>query len=140
MKKILIIVAVLLIAVPSFAVEAPDIKVNGGVKVRGYSLDNFLDFDSSKDGDNWDVFRIQSNIAATAAFEKNITAHVNFSNQTYGESIYKTNSFNDTDYNDNDNAAMWIDNYSGKVFVDQAWIEVKKFLDTPINMKLGPNT
>jgi len=120
MKKILISIAVLLIAVSSFAMEAPDVKVNGGVKMRGYSLDNFLDFNSSSDGDNWSVFRIQSNIAATAAFEKNVTACVNFSNQTYGEGV--------SDY---------LDNQSGKVFVDQAWIEVKKFLDTPINMKFG---
>ena len=137
MKKILISIAVLLIAASSFAMEAPDVKVNGGVKMRGYSLDNFLDFNSSSDGDNWSVFRIQSNIAATAAFEKNVTAHVNFSNQTYSEATYKSNNFNDTDYNDTDNSALWMDNQSGKVFVDQAWIEVKKFLDTPINMKFG---
>ncbi|MFO7557656.1 MAG: alginate export family protein [Desulfobacterales bacterium] len=120
MKKVLISLAVLLIAATSFAIESPDVKINGEVRMRGYYLENFYDFDSSSDYDNWSVFRIRSHIAATAAFEKNVTAYVKFANQTYGEGV--------------SDAA---DNQSGKVFVDNAWIEVKKFLDAPINLKFG---
>jgi len=120
MKKILITIAVLLIATSSFAMEGPDVKIDGSVRVRGYYLENFYDFDNSSDYDNWPVFRIKSHIAAKAAFEKNVTAYVKFTNQTYGEGVSDAG-----------------DNKSGKVFVDNAWIEVKKFWDKPINLKFG---
>ncbi len=95
-------------------------KIGGQVRMRGYNLQNFLDLDDDGDGDNWDVFRHKTSIWLSADASEKVSGYVKLSNQNYGEGI----TFAD-------------DNNSNKVFVDNAYIDVKDMFDLPIDARIG---
>ena len=127
MKKFLFILLVLLMVVPAYGLQTPDVEVGGHVRLRGYNFQNFWDFDSSKDGDNWSVFRLRSNIHVKADLGDNVTGFIQFANQNYGEGTTYASKLD-----------KWeADNTSDKVFVDNAYIDVNKFFGLPVSLRLG---
>ena len=159
MKKKMSLILVLLFLVPSFAFAADDvpasvtavsaadmekasaadmekvlaniknIKFGGEVRFRGYEMNNFWSFyDNSSSykykysgiDDRWSVFRLRSQLYFSADVGDNVTGYIRLANQTYGEGV--------SDYEDNK---------SNKVFIDNAYVDVKSFMGVPFDLKLG---
>lgn len=130
MKKFLLTLIVLLLAVPAYCLQAPDLEVGGHVRLRGYNFQNFWDFNSKNDYDNWSVFRLRSNIHIKANMGDNVTGFIKFSNQNYGEGTTYASNISKAD--------RWeADNTSDKVFVENAYIDVNKFFGLPVNLRFG---
>lgn len=120
MKKFLFILLVLLMAAPAYCLQAPDLEVGGQVRLRGYNFQNFWDFNSKTDGDNWSVFRLKSDIHVKADLGDNITGFIQFTNQQYGSGVADAG-----------------ENVSDNVFAENAYIDIKKFFDLPVSLRLG---
>ena len=115
---------ILLLIVPAAeAVDLDSLTFGGQVRVRGYKLHNFFDFNDDNDFDNWTTFRSKTSLWTKADLGNNVTGFIKFTNQTYGEGVVNT-----------DSAA---DNKSNKVFVDNAYINVDKLFDLPVSLKVG---
>ena len=98
------------------------ITLGGQVRLRGYDLNNVWDFNDNADpdGDHWNVFRLKSSLKATVKATDDVTAVVQITDQTYGEGV--------SDY---------ADNKSNKVFLDNAYINVRNMFDMPVDMTFG---
>ena len=98
------------------------ITLGGQVRLRGYDLNNVWDFNDNTDpdGDHWNVFRLKSSLKATVKATDDVTAVVQITDQTYGEGV--------SDY---------ADNKSNKVFLDNAYINVRNMFDMPVDMTFG---
>jgi hypothetical protein len=121
------------------------ITLGGQIRMRGYNLQNVWDFQDDGninlpkasaasiaaggdpvnldgDRDNWGVFRHKTTIWAKIDATEKVSGFVALSNQNWGEGVSATD------------AGMWeIDNMSNKVFVDNAYIDIK----APINFRIG---
>ncbi|KPA13673.1 conserved hypothetical protein, secreted [Candidatus Magnetomorum sp. HK-1] len=118
--KLLAMIVMVFLVLPVYAIELSNVDLGGQVRVRGYQLNNMWDFNDDTDYDDWSVFRIKSSLSAKVNLGDGVTGHIQFTNQTYGEGISEAE-----------------DNKSNKVFADNAYIEVKKFLDLPLTLKFG---
>lgn len=131
MKKILLLCLILLLIAPSAsALTIEDFTFGGLVRLRGYSLDNFFDFDDDNDKDNFKVFRHKTSLWTKVDTGNDVTGFIQISNQNYGEGVtYPSNS--------SVGDAWEVDNKSNKMFVDQAYINVANFFDLPVTLKVG---
>ena len=127
MKKKIGLILLMLLIVPSLAIATDavtNIKFGGEVRLRGYEFDNFWSFydESYYYGtrDRWSTFRLRTQLFASADVGDNITGYVRLANQTYGEGV--------GDYEDNK---------GNKVFIDNAYINVKGFWAAPLELTLG---
>ncbi|MBA3028130.1 MAG: hypothetical protein FP816_04835 [Desulfobacteraceae bacterium] len=146
MKKKLGFVLALLLLVPSIAlaVDVGGIKLGGEVQMRGYELNNFWSFydDSNKSypyataadfsdyyrvDDDWSVFRIKTALNVSADLGDNVFGYIRISNQTYGENIENTEYKGQRDG----------DNIDNKVFVENAFIDVKNIASVPFSLRIG---
>jgi hypothetical protein len=141
MKKFLILFLLLLLAAPAYAINIADnVDFGGDIRMRGYSLNNFFDFNSGSDIDDWEVFRLRTRIRTKVTFGENISGFIQIGNQTYGENIgepetkQKNEDLNYLGFNFDNYEA---DNKSNKVFVDNAYMTVKNMFDTGITMQTG---
>jgi len=126
MKRFLLVILLVLMALPAYALEGPEIDFGGAVRLRGYSMENFWDFNDQADVDNWSVFRLYTTINAKADLGDNVFAYVQLSNQNFSEGV--------TDVA----LDKWEkDNESNKVFVDNAFIDVNKSFNLPMNLRVG---
>ncbi|MEW6594255.1 MAG: alginate export family protein [Thermodesulfobacteriota bacterium] len=104
--------------------------MGGQVTFRGYNLQNVWDFNDASDSDNRDLFRTKGSIWADFKATDNVTARVQLTDQTWGEGVtYTASSLSATD------SAM--DNNSNKVFLDNAYINVKNLLGLPVEGTFG---
>ena len=117
MKKLILFLFVVFFAAQAYAIEVSNVKLGGQVRVRGYNLQNFWDFDNDVDSDNWSVIRHKTSVHAGLDLGDGISGFVKITNQNWG------NGVTPSDNND--------------LFVDNAWINVKNFLDLPVTLKLG---
>lgn len=102
------------------------ITLGGQIRMRGYNLQNVWSFDDDRDYDNWDVFRHKTTIWAKIDATEKVSGFVALSNQNWGEGPSTVDAGN------------WeIDNMSNKVFVDNAYINVKDMLDMPVDLRIG---
>ena len=100
------------------------ITLGGQVRMRGYDLQNVWTFNDDDNRDNWDVFRHKTTLWAKVDATEKVSGFVAFSNQNWGEGVTT--------------AGEWeIDNKSNKVFVDNAYINVKDFFDIPVDLRIG---
>ncbi len=124
MKKLLLLLLMLLLAIPAYAMEPPDIDFGGHVRFRGYSFDNVWDFDDSNDFDNWQVFRLRTQLHAGADLGDNVSGFIQLANQNYGEGVTYADEWEK-------------DNESNKVFVDNAYIDIDNIFSMPLSLRLG---
>ncbi|HFQ82215.1 MAG TPA: hypothetical protein ENK33_12720 [Desulfobacterales bacterium] len=102
------------------------VKLNGMVRLRGYDLQNFWNFDNSKDNDHWNVFRLKGSLKATIQATKDVTTVIQLTDQTYGEGVgVDTHNGYEGDNRDN------------KVFLDNAYINVRNMFNLPVDMTFG---
>ncbi|NOY69872.1 MAG: alginate export family protein [Deltaproteobacteria bacterium] len=120
MKKLLLALLILLLAAPVYSMQTPDLEIGGHVRVRGYNMQNMWDFNSKIDSDNWSVFRIRSNIHLKADLGDNISGFIQFANQNYGSGV-----------------AAAGENTSDNIFAENAYIDINKFFDLPLTLRLG---
>ena len=152
MKKFLMVLLIFLLALPAYAMEVPNIDFGGHVRLRGYNMKNFWTFDNiAKPGtvkiDDWNMFRLQSELHAKADVGDHISAYVRFSNQTYGEGVTYPGNYilKDTQGNkvlNNGNPivihdAYAKDNAGDKVFVENAYIDVNDLFNLPVDVRFG---
>jgi alginate export protein len=141
MKKLLILFLVLFLCTPAVAADWTDnLTIGGDVRMRGYKLHNFFDFNDDSEIDNWNVFRLRTRLYAKANLGDNISGFVRLANQTYGENVDPAEDVQkEADFGpfgvqfDAYNA----DNKSNKVFVDNAYITVKDFFGTGTTFNAG---
>ncbi len=126
MKKSLGFVLALLLLIPSLAlaIDLSNVKFGGQVRVRGYNLDNFWDFNNDSGIDEWDVFRFKTSLFTKVDVGDNVTGFIKLTNQNYGEGV--TGAEGKTE----------VDNVSDKFFVDNAYIDVKGLLGL-FNVRMG---
>ncbi len=98
------------------------ISLGGQVRLRGYDLNNVWDLNGNTghDGDHWNVFRLKSSLKATVKATDDVTAVIQLTDQTYGEGV--------SDY---------ADNQSNKIFLDNAYINVRNMFDLPLEITFG---
>lgn len=123
LKTSLALIAGIAVIAPAAAsaIEINDkLELGGFVRMRGYNVQNFWDNNDDVDSDNWDLFRLKADIWMKAKIEENITGFIQFTNQNWGEGV-----------------SYYEDGNSNKVFVDQAYINVKNMLDMPLSTTIG---
>jgi len=98
------------------------ITLGGEVRMRGYNLQNVWNFDDTADWDNWDVFRLKASLWAKAKISDDVTGFVKITDQTYGEGVA---------------VAVPTDNLGNKVFLDNAYINVRNLLGLPVDATIG---
>lgn len=125
MKRLLILSLVLLVNLPAFAIDISNLKFGGQVRFREYDIRNMWTYDDEKKNDEWKMFRLKTSLSVSADLGDNISGMVKYTNQTYGEVV------------DKDGNMVYDDNIGNKVFVDNAYIDVKKFEDLPVNLRIG---
>lgn len=129
MKKFLLVFLLMLLAFPAYAAEpacpGPDVDLGGAVKLRGYSMDNFWDFNRTNHTDNWEMFRLYSSVFGSVDLGDNVLGYIQLSNQTYGEGDYTNIRYEAQD------------NSSNKVFVDNAYIDINKIFESPLSFRMG---
>ncbi len=111
---------------PAYAVDPPQVKVGGDVRLRGYYLDNFLDFDDAQRSDEWSVFRLRTRVSVSAAMENGVSAYVRIGNQHYSEGVTAVPSADGDRWEE--------ENKSNKFFVDAAYIDVKDLFGLPLEL------
>jgi hypothetical protein len=113
----------------SRAVDAPEVTVGGEVRMRGYYLNNFLDFADANKGDEWSVFRLRTRVFVRADLERNVTAYIRIANQHYSEGV--------TGAVGEDGDRWEEENKSNKFFVDAAYVDVKDLFGLPFDVQAG---
>ena len=121
MKKKLGLLLALLLLLPSMAMamDAQDIKIGGEVRFRGYEMNNFFTYNDNVKYDRYSTFRLKSSIFASANLGDGVSGYVRFTNQTYGEGVGSG------------------DNMDNKVFVENAFVDVKSLWGVPVDLRLG---
>ena len=118
----------LALAERAFAADPPQVKIGGEVRMRGYYLNNFLDFADSNNADEWSLFRVRTRVFVSAVLDNGVSAYVRIANQNYGEGVTALPSDGD----------KWEEeNKSNKFFVDAAYIDVKDLFGLPLDVQFG---
>lgn len=113
-------------AAPAAASWTDNFMMGGRVRMRGYNLQNVWNFNDDMDNDNWDVFRHKTDIWLKVDPTEKVSGFIQLSNQNWGEGVSQ------------EDATNWeIDNMSNKVFIDNAYIDVKEMFDLPVNARIG---
>lgn len=107
------------------------VTVGGQVTFRGYNLQNVWDFNDNTDTDNRDLFRTKGSLWGEFKPTEDVTARIQLTDQTWGEGVtYDQSAFpGQTDTS--------MDNNSNKVFLDNAYINVKNLLNLPVEGTFG---
>jgi len=112
----------------AYAVDPPQVKIGAEVRLRGYYLDNFLDFDASQKRDEWSFFRLRTRVYVSAAMDNGVSAYVRIANQHFSEGVTAQPTDGD----------RWEEeNKSNKFFVDAAYIDVKGLFGLPLDLQAG---
>ena len=141
MKKLVVLFLVLFLCTPAVAENWADkLEVGGDIRMRGYTMQNMWDFDYQDqfgDFDSWEMFRLRTRLRLKANVSEDVTGFVQIANQTYGEGVtkYRPSHFSIDGVKTSD---YWEeDNYSNKVFVDNAYIDVKNIFALPASLRVG---
>ncbi|PIP42388.1 MAG: hypothetical protein COX19_01220 [Desulfobacterales bacterium CG23_combo_of_CG06-09_8_20_14_all_51_8] len=141
MKKFLILFLALFLCTPAMAENWTDnLEMGGDVRMMYYSLNNFFDYNSGSDIDDWEVFRLRTRLKTKITLSDDVSGFVQIANQTYGENIgepetnQKNKDLNFLGFNFDNYEA---DNKSDKVFVDNAYITAKNMFNTGITLQTG---
>jgi len=88
MKKFLILFLALFLCTPAMAENWTDnLEMGGDVRMMYYSLNNFFDYNSGSDIDDWEVFRLRTRLKTKITLSDDVSGFVQIANQTYGENI-----------------------------------------------------
>jgi len=109
---------------------AKKVSLGGEVTFRGYNIQNVWDFNDNSDGDNFDLFRVKGSLWADFKATDDVTVHLKATNQNWGEGV----TYDQSLPNAQDSA---MDNSSNKLFLDNAYINVKNLLGLPVEGTFG---
>jgi len=98
------------------------VSVGGQLAFRGYNVQNVWDFDNTDDTDNMDLFRTKGSLWTEFKASDDVTGRIQITNQTWGE------------------GAGVGDNTDNKVFLDNAYINVKNLMTLPVEGTFGRQT
>lgn len=99
-------------------------KIGGKVRLRGYYLNSVWDLDDDSDTDRWDVFAHKTSLWLQVDPSEKVSGYVKISNQNFGEGVTAADKWE-------------IDHLSNKIFVDNAYIDVKEMFDLPVDVRIG---
>jgi hypothetical protein len=118
--------AVLLLPSLAFAIDFSNVKYGGDIRFRGYTMDNWADFnDNGTYDDEMDMFRLRASLFSSVDVGDKITGYIRITDQNYGEGVGKA-----------EGKDAWDDHTSNDVFVENAYIDAKNVLG-PISLRLG---
>lgn len=100
------------------------ITLSGQVRFRGYDLRNMWSFDDAQKWDQWNAFRGKGSLKATVTATDDVTAVLKITNQTYGNGV-------------TDKYGQELDNAGNKLFLDNAYVNVRSMFDLPLDLTLG---
>lgn len=133
MKKVVMVLVAVMMALPAYALDVSisgaevdsevKLSLGGDVRLRWYDFENFWDFNDDTDNDDFQTFRLRTRLYTKATLSDGVSGFVRIANQTYGEGVY--------------NGGPDSKNAEDKVFVDNAYIDVKNFFGAPIDLRLG---
>jgi hypothetical protein len=143
MKKGLLVLMMLLLTVPAFAVQMTvaegdasngvKLDLGGEVRFRGYDMANFWNFDDNTDTDDFSTYRLRTRFFTKVGVADNVSGFIRFSNQTWGDSVFTSETMAKPPESRNWNGQ----NSDGNVFVDNAYIDVNNFLGAPVDLRMG---
>ena len=122
--KLLIFFILLSVPIVANAIDLSKIKIGGELRMRGYELRNVWDFNMKNYMDSWNVFRHRTNLFVSAELDKNIIGYIKIANQNFGEGVTQEKNWEE-------------DNKSNKIFIDNAYININKIFNLPVNIRLG---
>lgn len=96
------------------------VSLGGQLTFRGYNLQNVWDFDDNNNTDHADLFRTKGSLWADFKATDDVTARIKLTNQTWGEGV-----------------DPYLDNKSNKVFLDNAYVNVKNMFGLPVEGTFG---
>jgi hypothetical protein len=100
------------------------VSIGGEVRAREYYFNNFNDSNDDNDFDRWDVMRHKASIWVQVDPTDKVSGYVKISDQNYGEGVTS--------------AKQWEENNkSNKMFIDNAYIDVKEMFDLPVAARIG---
>lgn len=98
------------------------VAFGGQVAFRGYNVQNVWDFNDNDDTDNLDLFRTKGSLWTEFKASDDVTGRIQITNQTWGEGTGVG------------------DNTDNKVFLDNAYINVKNLMNLPVEGTFGRQT
>ena len=135
-KKIgfVLIMAVLLPAM-AFAIDMQNLKLGGEIWMRGYDMENFWSNNDGADFDDWSAFRIRGSLFAAMDVGENVSGYIRITDQNWGEGVTYSPKMM---AGDSELIDRWEeDNKSNKMFLENAYIDVKSFLSIPLDLRFG---
>ncbi|MBU2539021.1 MAG: alginate export family protein [Proteobacteria bacterium] len=111
------------------------VSLGGEITLHGYNLQNVWDFDDTQDSDNGDFFRTKGSLWADFSPTTDVTAHIKLTAQTWGEGVSNTTVLVPGGGSTTIDSAL--DNNSNKIFLDNAYINVKNLLNLPLTGTFG---
>lgn len=96
------------------------VSLGGEITFRGYNLQNVWDFNDNNDSDNADLFRTKGSLWTDFNATDDVTVRIKLTNQNWGEGV-----------------DHYQDNKSNKVFLDNAYVNVKNLLGLPVEGTFG---
>jgi len=99
------------------------VSLSGLVRVRGYDFNNFWDFNSDNNFDQWNAFRVKGSLTAKVQATDDVTAVITVTDQNWGEGLTYTKTE--------------MDNTSNKMFLDNAYINIRNLFSLPVDLTLG---
>jgi hypothetical protein len=122
----LLLAALLLVPSLALAIDMANVKLGGDIRFRGYTMDNWADFnDDGAYDDEMDMFRLRASLFAGVDVGDNVTGYIRITDQNYGEGVAVA-----------EGKDAWDDHTSNDVFIENAYIDVKNVLG-PISLRLG---
>jgi len=106
------------------------VSLGGEVTFRGYNIQNVWDFNDNSDSDNRDLFRLKGSLWADFNATDDVTVRIKATNQNWGEGV----TYDQSNPLATDNA---MDNNSNKLFLDNAYVNVKNLLGLPVEGTFG---
>jgi hypothetical protein len=111
------------------AVDPPEVKVGGEVRMRGYYLNNFRDFDDSNKRDEWNVLRLRTRVFVSAAMDRGVSVYIRIGSQHYSEGVTAAVPADGDRWEE--------ENKSNKFFVDAAYVDAAGLFGLPLDLRAG---
>ncbi|MBU4119029.1 MAG: alginate export family protein [Proteobacteria bacterium] len=111
------------------------VSLGGEITIRGYNIQNVWDFNDNGDGDNRDLFRTKGSLWADFTPTDDVTVRIKATNQNWGEGASLVSVVTPSGGSTTIDSAL--DNNSNKLFLDNAYINVKNLLGLPVEGTFG---
>jgi len=123
MRKFLFLCLILLVAAPAFAIDLKDVEMSGMIRVRGYQMENFWDFNKDVNADRLEAYRTYATLQNKMKMSDDVAGVIKMSCQTWG-----SNGAGEQQLGENG---------SDKIFLDNAYIDVNNIWCQNLNLRMG---